>query len=52
MNEEPKREVSTVQTAAAEVAMELKEIIEALLFASDEQVTLETLKVVFEDMNR
>ena len=52
MNEEPKVEVSTVQTAAAEDALELKEIIEALLFASDEQVTLETLKVVFEEMDR
>ena len=51
MNEEPKSEISTVQTAAAEPP-ELKEIIEALLFASDEQVTMETLKVVFEDMNR
>ena len=52
MNEEPKMEVSTDQTAVAEVALDLKEIIEALLFASDEQVTLETLKVIFEDMNR
>ena len=52
MNEEPKMEVPIVQTAVAEVAVELKEIIEALLFASDEQVTLETLRVVFEDMNR
>ena len=52
MNEEPKTEVSTAQTAVAEVAVELKEIIEALLFASDEQVTLETLRAVFDDMNR
>ncbi len=52
MNEEPKMEAPAAQTAVAEVAVELKEIIEALLFASDEQVTLETLRAVFEDMNR
>lgn len=52
MNEEPKMEVSTVQSPGVEVAMDLKEIIEALLFASDEQVTLDTLRVVFDDMNR
>jgi segregation and condensation protein B len=52
MNEEPKMEVSTALPSVVEAAAELKEIIEALLFASDEQVTIETLRVVFEDMNR
>ncbi|MGA9407986.1 MAG: SMC-Scp complex subunit ScpB, partial [Bacteroidota bacterium] len=52
MNDEPKMEGSTDQTAGVAVATELKEIVEALLFAADEPVTLETLRVVFDDMNR
>ena len=32
-----------IKRPAIDVALELKEIVEALLFASDEQVTLETL---------
>ncbi len=45
-------EVLNGGTAVVEAVSELKEIIEALLFASDEQVTLETLRVVFDEMNR
>ncbi|MGA7160667.1 MAG: SMC-Scp complex subunit ScpB [Bacteroidota bacterium] len=52
MNEEPRTEALTEQTVGIAVATELKEIVEALLFASDEPVTLETLRIVFDDMNR
>jgi len=52
MNEEPKMEVSTAPPSVVEAAADLKEIIEALLFASDEQVTIDTLRAVFDDMNR
>jgi len=52
MNEEPKMDVQADQTSGTETATELKEILEALLFASDEPVTFETLRAVFDDMNR
>jgi len=52
MNEDEKVEVSSDQAAAMVVTTELKEIVESLLFASDEPVTLEILRVVFDDMNR
>jgi segregation and condensation protein B len=52
MNEEASAVVSNNQTAGVAVATELKEIVEALLFASDEPVTPEILRVVFDDMNR
>ena len=52
MSEEPKMEVQVDPTAGSETPAELKEILEALLFASDEPVTFETLRAVFDDMNR
>ena len=52
MKEESKIEISTDPSSVRDAAAELKEIIEALLFASDEQVTIDTLRVVFNDMSR
>jgi len=52
MSEEAKMEVRVDPPAGSETPAELKEILEALLFASDEPVTFETLRAVFDDMNR
>lgn len=52
MIEEQKMDVPLAQPPGSESASQLREIVEALLFASDEPVTLETLHIVFDDMNR
>ncbi len=52
MIEEQKTDAPLIQPPGSESALQLREIVEALLFASDEPVTLETLHVVFDDMNR
>ncbi len=52
MIEEQDMGVPITQPATESVSQELKEIVEALLFASDEPVTIQTLRVVFDDMNR
>ena len=52
MIDEQKTDVPLAQAPGIESPSQLREIVEALLFASDEPVTLETLHVVFDDMNR
>jgi segregation and condensation protein B len=52
MSEELNLEASNERTTAVEVSPHVKQIIEALLFASDEPVTLSMLRVVFDDVNR
>jgi len=52
MIEEQEMETPIPQPATESVSQQLKEVVEALLFASDEPVTIQTLRVVFDDMHR
>lgn len=52
MSEEPNIEATNERATAVAVSSHVKQIIEALLFASDEPVTLPMLRVVFDDVNR
>ncbi len=52
MSEDQNVDTSSVKEASVSVSPELKQVVEAMLFASDEPVSLQTLKVVFEDVNR
>lgn len=52
MSEELNIEAPNERAAAVAVSSHVKQIIEALLFASDEPVTLPMLRVVFDDVNR
>ncbi|HTR81865.1 MAG TPA: SMC-Scp complex subunit ScpB [Bacteroidota bacterium] len=52
MIEEREAEIPSEDNAGIAVSPALKEIVEALLFASDEPVTLQTLRAVFDDMNK
>jgi segregation and condensation protein B len=51
MIEEQDMVMPASQPTGVSVSPALKQIVEALLFASDEPVTLQTLRVVFDDMN-
>ena len=52
MSEELNIEASNERGTVVAVSAQVKQIIEALLFASDEPVTLQMLRVVFDDVNR
>jgi len=52
MSEELNIEAPNERATAVAVSSHVKQIIEALLFASDEPVTLPMLRVVFDDVNR
>jgi segregation and condensation protein B len=52
MSEELNIEVPNERATAVAISPHVKQIIEALLFASDEPVTLPMLRVVFDDVNR
>jgi len=52
MSEELNTEAPNERATAVAVSPHVKQIIEALLFASDEPVTLPMLRVVFDDVNR
>ena len=52
MSEDQNVDTSGMKEASVSVSRELKQIVEAMLFASDEPVSLQTLKVVFEEVNK
>ena len=52
MSEELNTEASGERSSVVVISAQVKQIIEALLFASDEPVTLPMLRAVFDDVNR